>query len=259
VAVVEATEALFVAAIEVMSQKTSVLALGQLASRLIGDDEVRNKILDAAKSQNLPTIIGSPRASFLFLVDLAGSTDLPQDTETKARAYGEFYDAVNRMCLESIGGMIRKTIGDAVIITWDGTSQSLAHLPEMLPKLIAVAQYSDEIARTIGCKGARAILHYGHYFLGLVGTQTFGQIDVIGSGIDEICKMESKMKQLRVLGEAPLLALSTKAITQLPNLGSDEFRKLGFSALSTQSQGESSSLQIAQVFSSTGRRDEQVA
>ena len=181
VAVVEATEALFIAAIEVMSQKTSVLALGQLASRLIGDDEVRTKILDAAKDNNLATIIGSPRSSFLLLFDLAGSSDISEDTETKAQAYGKFYDAVNQKCLEVLGGMIRKTIGDAVIVTWDGTGVELEQRKTLLSDLQDVTVYADAVAKSIGCKGARAILHFGHYFLGLVGTKTFGQIDVIGS------------------------------------------------------------------------------
>src|SRR5690606_24947416 len=59
--VLEAAEALFVAAVEVMSQKTSVLALGRLASRLIGDEEVRGKILDAAREESLPTTVGSAK------------------------------------------------------------------------------------------------------------------------------------------------------------------------------------------------------
>ena len=140
VAVVEATEALFVAAIEVMSQKTSVLALGQLANRLIGDDEVRTKILDAAKDSNLATTIGSPRTSFLLLFDLAGSSDLSEDTETKAQAYGRFYDAVNQKCQTDLGGMIRKTIGDAVIVTWDGTGVALEERETLLADLERVTQ-----------------------------------------------------------------------------------------------------------------------
>ncbi len=217
VSVIEATEALFVAAIEVMSQKTSVLALGQLASRLIGDDEVRGKILDAAKSNDLPTTIGSPRTSFLLLFDLAGSSDLSDDTETKARAYGQFYDAVNRKCLNVLGGMIRKTIGDAVIVTWDGTKVSLTDKPKLMENLKEVIHYADQVAKDIGCKGARAILHHGQYFLGLVGTQTFGQIDVIGSGIDEVCKIEGQMKGHLVGGSPIKMAISETATRQLPS------------------------------------------
>ncbi len=228
VSVLEATEALFVAAVEVMSQKTSVLALGQLASRLIGDDEVREKILDAAKNQDLPTTIGSPRTSFLLLFDLAGSSDLSEDTEIKARAYGQFYDAVNRRCQEILGGLIRKTIGDAVIVTWDGTNVSIADNSNLLDNLCDVVSYSDEVAKSIGCKGSRAILHYGSYFLGLVGTQTFGQIDVIGSGIDEVCKMEGQMKTLRVRDRPAMLAISTVAVGHLPNLTSQSALEFGF-------------------------------
>jgi class 3 adenylate cyclase len=228
VAVVEATEALFVAAIEVMSQKTSVLALGQLASRLIGDDEVRTKILKAAKDSELATTIGSPRTSFLLLFDLIGSSELSEDTETKAQAYGRFYDAVNQKCQEVLGGMIRKTIGDAVIVTWDGTGVALDQRCTLLPDLKLVAHYADEIAKSIGCKGSRALLHFGHYFLGLVGTKTFGQIDVIGSGIDEVCKMEGIMKELRIDDLPASLAVSVTAVGQLPNFTAFDFQDSGF-------------------------------
>lgn len=231
-AVVESTEALFVASIEVMSQKTSVLALGQLASRLIGDDEVREKILDAAKSKNLPTTIGSPRVSFLLLFDLIGSSDLSQDTEVKARAYGDFYDAVNRKSQEVLGGMIRKTIGDAVIVTWDGTGVLLGNHPHLLGALEQIAAYADEVAKSIGCKGSRALLHHGRYFLGLVGTQTFGQIDVIGSGIDEVCKMESVMKTLTLSGKALKLAISETAFQELKSIPISSYKECGYIDLS---------------------------
>ena len=228
VSVIEATEALFVAAIEVMSQKTSVLALGQLASRLIGDEEVRGKILEAARSPELPTTIGSPRTSFLLLFDLAGSSDLSNDTEVKARAYGAFYDAVNRKCQETFGGMIRKTIGDAVIVTWDGTNACLSDHPQIFEALKDVVHYADQVARDIGCKGARAVLHHGQYFLGLVGTQTFGQIDVIGSGIDEVCKLEGHVKGIRVEGRPIKLAISSTATSQLSVTNEPRMAELGF-------------------------------
>jgi class 3 adenylate cyclase len=227
-AVVEATEALFVAAIEVMSQKTSVLALGQLASRLIGDDEVRSKILNAAKDRTLATTIGSPRCSFLLLFDLAGSSDLPSDTEAKALAYGKFYDAVNQKCQEVLGGMIRKTIGDAVIVTWDGTGVSLNDNATLLSDLEKVTNYADLIAKGLGCRGARAILHFGYYFLGLVGTKTFGQIDVIGSAIDEVCKMEARLKELRTANRKASLAISATAAEKLSNFGHQAFEDSGY-------------------------------
>lgn len=215
VQVVESTEALFIAALEVMSQKSSVVALGELTSRLIGDADVRRKIIDAAKSRNLPTTIGSPKISFLLLFDLAGSSDLSQDTELKARAYGNFYDQVNRQAQALLNGSIRKTIGDAIIITWDGSHKDPASDPEFLNKLRLLTNYADSVARSIGCKGARALLHHGKYFLGLVGTDTFGQIDVIGSGIDEVCKMESQMKTIVIDGIPAKLAISESAAKML--------------------------------------------
>lgn len=232
VAVIEAIEALFVAAIEVISQKTSVLALGQLASRLIGDPEVRDKILDAAKSDHLPTTVGSPRTSFLLLFDLAGSSELSEDTETKAKAYGAFYDAVNKKCQSVLGGTIRKTIGDAVIVTWDGTNIELASTANLLRGLEEVTLYADGVARSIGCRGARSVLHHGQYFLGLVGTQTFGQIDVIGSGIDEICKMEGTMKTLLLADSKPNLAISSTAVRNLHGLSDRTYKTTGFQDLS---------------------------
>jgi hypothetical protein len=225
--VLEATEALFVAAIEVMSQKLSVMALGRLASRLIGDDEVRGKILDAAKDSSLPTIVGSPRSSFLLLFDLVGSSSLGGDTEEKARSYGRYYDAVNEMCQKVLGGKIRKTIGDAVIVTWDGTGRSISDQATLVADLKDVAHYADEIARSIGCKGARAILHFGQYFFGLVGTQTFGQIDVIGSGIDEVCKIEGRMKSVRIDKQTLLLAVSKIAAENLSEDARTEIVRTG--------------------------------
>jgi class 3 adenylate cyclase len=235
--IIEATEALFVAALEVMSQKTSVMALGQLASRLIGDDEVRDKILAAAKSPDLPTTVGSSRTSFLLLFDLAGSSRLSQDTDVKARAYGDFYDSVNRKVNDALGGLVRKTIGDAVIVTWDGTDIKLEDQPDLLQKLEEVALFADDVARGIGCQGARAILHHGSYFLGLVGTSTFGQIDVIGRGIDEVCKAEGFMKTLRVDNVPVKLAVSSEAVNRLPDLNHAAFLSHGFTDMSGRMEG----------------------
>jgi class 3 adenylate cyclase len=233
VQVVESTEALFIAALEVMSQRSSVVALGELTSRLIGDPDIRKKIVDAAKARNLPTTIGSPKTSFLLLFDLAGSSELSEDTELKARAYGHFYDSVNRKSQELINGTIRKTIGDAVIITWDGTNKDPSEDPDFLSKLRILTKFADQIAQSIGCKGARAILHYGKYFLGLVGTETFGQIDVIGSGIDEVCKMESHMKTILIDGIPAKLAISDSAAEQIRSDGAMQISWENLTSLKT--------------------------
>jgi hypothetical protein len=112
-------------------------------------------------------------------------------------------------------GTIRKTIGDAVIITWDGHITGPSTDPKFLPKLFSLANYADQIANEIGCRGARALLHHGNYFLGLVGTETFGQIDVIGTGIDEVCKMEGLMKHLDIDGKPAKIAISERAVQYL--------------------------------------------
>jgi class 3 adenylate cyclase len=124
--------------------------------------------------------------------------------------------------------MIRKTIGDAVIVTWDGTNRCLSDHPRIFEALKEVVHYADHVAREIGCKGARAVLHHGQYFLGLVGTQTFGQIDVIGSGIDEVCKLEGQVKGLRVQGRPIKLAISSTATTQLEATNEPHMESLGF-------------------------------
>jgi class 3 adenylate cyclase len=236
VSIVEATEALFVAAVEVMNQKTSVMALGQLASRLIGDDEVREKILDAARLPEMPTTVGSSRTSFMLLFDLAGSSQLPQDADAKARAYGDFYDSVNRKACQRLGGLVRKTIGDAVIVTWDGTNVRLEEQPHLLQALEEVTVFADTVAKGFGCKGARAILHHGSYFLGLVGTSTFGQIDVIGRGIDEVCKAEGLMKNLCVDGSSVKLAVSQQAADRL-TIDRSAFLGHGFVDLADETHG----------------------
>ena len=234
---IEATEPLFLAALEVMTQKTTVLALGQIASRLIGDEEVRSQIIEAARSPNLPTTVGSSRTSFLLLFDLAGSSELSKDTTAKAKAYGDFYDAVNTKVQTVLGGLVRKTIGDAVIVTWDGTDVKLEETKNFLESLEEVTRFADNVARDVGCKGARALLHHGSYFFGLVGTSTFGQIDVIGNAIDEVCKGEGAMKVLRLHGKPVKLALSKAACIQLGQIDPADFTRLGYSDLSDHSDG----------------------
>lgn len=214
-AVVESTEAIFDAAIAVLEQKTSVLALGKLANRLIGDEDVRVKIIDAAKNEYLPTTIGTPKTSFLLLFDLINSSKLPSDTEEKAKSYGVFYDEVNKVVQRELDGKIRKTIGDAIIVTWDGSDTSLESKELVLEKLKLVVKFSDQIAIDVGCKGVRAVLHFGDYFFGLVGTSSFGQIDVIGKGIDEVCKMEKKMKSIELNGNPLKIAISAEAMGKL--------------------------------------------
>lgn len=226
--IVESTEAIFDAAMTVLEQRTSVVALGKLANRLIGDDTVREQILAAAKEPTLPTTIGSPRTSFLLLFDLVGSTDFAGDAEAKARSYGVFYDEVNTAVHRYLGGKIRKTIGDAVIATWDGTTINLAERQELLSDLVNVAQIADSIAKNVGCKGSRAILHYGDYFFGLVGTASFGQIDVIGRGIDEVCKLEGTAKLLSSSGQRLAVGISVGAASRLPLLQSHELVSHGF-------------------------------
>ena len=242
--IVESTEAIFDAAMTVLEQRTSVVALGKLANRLIGDDTVREQILSAAKEPTLPTTIGSPRTSFLLLFDLVGSTDFVGDAEAKARSYGVFYDEVNTAVHRHLGGKIRKTIGDAVIATWDGTTVNLAERPNLLVDLANVSQIADSIAKNVGCKGSRAILHYGDYFFGLVGTASFGQIDVIGRGIDEVCKLEGIAKQLSEPGQRLAIGISVGAASRLPLIQDGELESLGFKKISVNDQQNSQSRNI---------------
>ena len=221
--IIESTEAIFDAALTVLGQRSSVLALGKLASRLIGDDDVRSQIIEAAKSETLPTTIGTARTSFLLLFDLAGSSLLPADTEEKARSYGVFYDEVNKAVHKHLGGQIRKTIGDAIIATWDGTGVSLADHPQILDGLLAVVQRANQVAVSVGCSGVRAVLHHGDYFFGLIGTSSFGQIDVIGRGIDEVCKMEGAMKVIKIQDHKIKIAISAAASVRLPSLKGEDF------------------------------------
>jgi class 3 adenylate cyclase len=215
--ILSSTAPLFSAALDVIGGKSSVLALGELSSRLIGDAEVRDEIIRAAKSKNLPTTIGKAKASFLLLVDLAGSSSLGHSSEEKAKAYGRFYDSLNRMAQTDLGGTVRKTIGDAVIVTWDGSERDPSEKADFLSNLVSLARYADETAKSIGCSGARTILHHGEYFLGLVGSETFGQIDMIGSGIDEVCKMESNVKG-RLIADRPMIfAISKHAADRFKN------------------------------------------
>jgi hypothetical protein len=237
VTLLESTEALFVAALNVLTQKSATIALGALSNRLIGDHAIRNKIVNAAKLKSLPTTVGDAKSSFLFLIDLAGSSNLPHDPESKAKAYGYFYDEVNRKANALLSATIRKTIGDAIIVTWDGSETVLSQDIGFLEKLQNLALYADQVARSIGCKGARSILHHGKYFLGLVGTETFGQIDVIGSGIDEVCKMEGYMKSIVIDGRPAKIAISANAVNCLPGLVLDDFKEHRFFDVEVQQLG----------------------
>ena len=191
---IESTEAVFDAAMTVLEQRSSVLALGKLANRLIGDDDIRDQVVSAAKEDQLPTIVGSARTSFLFLLDLVGSSYFEGNAEEKARAYGNFYDQVNVFAQNLLFGKVRKTIGDAIIITWDGSGKPLATQNGVVNRLMQLTAFAEQVAIEAGCKGVRSILHHGDYFFGLVGTSSFGQIDVIGRGIDQVCKLEGSMK-----------------------------------------------------------------
>lgn len=226
--IIESTEAIFDAAVTVLNQRTSVLALGKLANRLIGDDDVRDKIIAAAKEEHLPTTIGTPRTSFLLLFDLAGSSDLPADTEEKARSYGLFYDEVNKVVQSRLGGKIRKTIGDAIIATWDGTHTNLEEVNDLVSNLVKSVKRADQVAKDVGCLGIRAVLHHGDYFFGLIGTSSFGQIDVIGRGIDEVCKIEGSMKGTLISGQKIKIAISHAASLKLKNIGHEEWTRNGF-------------------------------
>lgn len=242
--VVESTAAIFDAALTVLNQRTSVLALGKLATRLIGDDDIRERIISAAKLDTLPTTIGAPRTSFLLLFDLIGSSDLPADTEEKARSYGYFYDEVNKAVSQHLGGKIRKTIGDAIIVTWDGTNVRLEEHSDILIDLLRVVSIADGVACKVGCRGVRAILHYGDYFFGLVGTSSFGQIDVIGRGIDEVCKLESAMKTLCVNGEKLHMAITVAASLRLKSLSVIDYQIGGFVQMAAAGVLESKSNEI---------------
>ena len=221
--IIAATEAIFDAAFTVFSQRASVLALGKLANRLIGDEEVRGKIIEAAKGERLQTTIGSARTSFLLLFDLVGSSHLSASTEEKATGYGRFYDEVNRAASQHLGGQVRKTIGDAVIITWDGTNTRLEERSGVLAALDQCVLHADHVAKEIGCRGVRAILHHGDYFFGLVGTSSFGQIDVIGRGIDEVCKAEGAMKSLILDGSPAKIAITSAAVARLVGINLSEY------------------------------------
>lgn len=237
VALIESTEALFVAALNVLTQKSATIALGALSSRLIGDQEIRDKIVNAAKLKTLPTTVGDAKSSFLFLIDLVGSSDLAYDSEGKAKAYGYYYDEVNRKANSLLSASIRKTLGDAIIVTWDGSERTLERDIGFLEKLQNLTLFADQVARSIGCKGARSILHHGKYFLGLVGTETFGQIDVIGRGIDEVCKMEGYMKSIMIEGRPAKIAISANAVDNLPDFVLEDFKDHRFVDVQSQQRG----------------------
>jgi class 3 adenylate cyclase len=229
--VIEATEAIFDAAITVLKQKSSILALGNISNRLIGDNEVRQQILAAARQSELPTIIGSPRSSLILLIDLVGSSYLPVDSLSKAKSYGVFYDEVNATVGKKIGGKVRKTIGDAVVITWDNSQFDPRDQLRFFENLMEVLDLANATAKRVGCDGVRSVLHFGHYFFGLIGTSSFGQIDVIGLGIDEVCKLETKIKTVEIRGEAISIALSPNAVEYLGYQSQSKLEKLGFSLI----------------------------
>ncbi len=193
-----------------VNQKSSVSALGRLNARLIGDATTRDRVLEYARNNNMPSTVGEKRSSLLLMIDLIGSSKMPDSCERKAELYGQFYDRLNADLKKSLKGAIRKASGDGVIIT-----ASPDHNVDIIKAFHEVLSNANRVGQQVGCDGVRMIVHYGEFFFGMVGTQTFAQIDSIGSEIDRLCKLESLAKQWVGTPEKPRVLFSDKAIRYL--------------------------------------------
>lgn len=169
------------------------------------------QVMTSALNGEIPTVIGHNVKSLILVFDLEGSTNLEGDGEEKAKAYGAFYDKLTTMCYELIGGAVRKTMGDGVIVTANIDSTDK---PKFLQDMVDVSSKAETIGKSVGGTGTRLAIHYGEYFLGLVGTKTSGTPDIIGRNIDVVCKLEGKMKDFN--GDAsPKISITAAALEAL--------------------------------------------
>ncbi len=99
----------------------------------------------------MPTTIGRKVSSYIIVVDLMGSTQMPEGCDEKARSYGYFYDEVNAACYEHLNGHIRKASGDGVIITAYPERRFMDH--ELCVRFVEFGKRCNEIGREVGCKG----------------------------------------------------------------------------------------------------------
>lgn len=204
-----------IANIQALRKSSSLEAYGRLATRFIDNPETRNSLLALAKIGDLPTTVGRTVGSLIFVVDLIGSSNLDLDPQAKADLYGKFYDRLAQTSRDLLHLSILKKSGDGAIL---GGVTPLSG--EMLRKnIVEFVSDSDATAVQLGCTGARVSIHFGEYFVGLIGTKSSGAIDAIGAGIDHACKLEDQMKTWKQYGLHPRLGLTKAAFNYMVAVG----------------------------------------
>jgi len=193
-------------------QQSSLTAFGRIMVRFIGDDGLRRMILDHAGKPDLPPTIGVSKTSLLLLPDIIGSSRLSgMSSNEKALQMGLFYNDTQRAAAELLHAVPRKATGDGMILA----AEVKVSDSKVLERIMAFAEACESSAQRIGCDGVRLCIHYGEYFCGMVGTHSFAQIDVMGTEIDRVCKLEAETKVWKEKGVFARLALSEAAFVFL--------------------------------------------
>jgi hypothetical protein len=208
---IESLKPMIVASSHSLQRASSVEAYGKIASRFIDDEITRNSLLDLAKTGDLPATVGREMESILIVVDILGSSSLTDEPKRKAERYGEFYNSIGRIMKAKLGLAILKRAGDGVIIGGILLDES----GDLKESLIRATRDSIDAAKDLGFSGARVCVHFGKYFIGLIGTDSSGSLDAIGLGVDHAFKLEDAMKGWKAKGTICELGISAPAMAFL--------------------------------------------
>lgn len=194
-------------------------AFSIITDRLVSDPALKTKIFNNSIDGSLPATIGHEEEGLLINLDLINSKDLDLDSEARANFLGKFFDyslAVFRETFQTAN--VCKSTGDGLIIRipYEG-SNSLYSFMDLLKTIHKLRLFTLEKKINF-----RTCISSGKYFVGIVGTNSFGQIDVIGHNVDLVFRMEQHIKSIPLLANQPILALSESTLSKFSGADSSE-------------------------------------
>jgi len=188
-------------------------SLNLVTSRLVSDVELRELIVAKSDAGKMPATSGLEETGLIINIDLISSKNVDVDLAGRAAVLGEFFDFTMlklKQIFESV--TICKSTGDGLILRVPIRKDIEFPVVDLV---ISVMTEIDSYAKDLNTTGVRACIHYGDYFVGVVGTSSFGQIDAIGHNIDRVFRMEQFIKIIPELKSQSLLAVSNEAIELL--------------------------------------------
>jgi hypothetical protein len=197
-----------------IKKRTDLEGLGRITIRLIRDEELRADLIVHSREGTLPPILGKTYNAPVVVVDIIGSsTPAFNDAKPKEKALinGTYYDAVAASAKINLSAQVVDTAGDGIILA----APTELTGKELLDAFITFSNQCDDICKSLGFKGARVVFHVGEYFIGLVGTQSSGQIGAVGDGINFACKLEDEVKVWKKKGVLARIALSKSGLEYL--------------------------------------------